>query len=113
MVAAAVVCVAVLGARDVSRSRQTVEEIKKEQKKTKDSEQAAIKARNDARHEATENLRRLVKSAVGNGNRFADDGNPLLALPWYVHALKNEPDGPQAEQKHRVRLASVLGSAPG
>ena len=76
------------------------------------AEQAAIAARNDARREAKQNLRRLVRMAVDNGNRVLDEGNPLLALPWYVHALKNEPDGPAADRRHRVRLASVLAAAP-
>ena len=112
VIAAAVATIAALGVRDIMRNRETIREISAEQGKTKQSASQAIIARNDARREAAANLRRLVKSAVGNGNRFVENGNPLLALPWYVHALKNEPDGQKAEQKHRIRLASVLGPAP-
>jgi hypothetical protein len=104
VIALALICVAALGARDVARSRQTIDEITKEHEKTKRSELSEIAARKDAQREAAQNLRRLVKSAVGNGNRFVEDGNPLLALPWFIHALKNDPDGPTAELKHRVRL---------
>ncbi len=119
LVLAALATVIALGLRDRRRSRETIKLVTEQREQAfqarneaRTSETEAIEARNEARREANQNLRRLVRSAVGNGNRFVEDGNPLLALPWYVSALKNEPDGPQAEQVHRVRLASVLGAAP-
>ncbi len=111
--------------RDIRRNRDTLEVVTRERNsaqvserqaidarnEAKKAEKEAIGARNEARREATQNLRRLVRMAVDNGNRLVEDDNPLLALPWYVHGLKNEPDGLLAERRHRIRLASVLSTA--
>jgi serine/threonine protein kinase/WD40 repeat protein len=112
LIFAAIVASIGLVARDLRRNRDTIAAITKERNASRKSESEAISARNDARREATQNLRRLVRVSVDNGNRLVEDGNPLLALPWYAHALKNEPDGPLAERRQRIRLASVLGTAP-
>jgi tRNA A-37 threonylcarbamoyl transferase component Bud32 len=119
VITAAVVGAAALGAHDLRRSRETIAIVSKERNEAKKSEERAIakekealSARDEARREAAANLRRLVRSALSDGDRLLDEGQPFLALPWYVHALKNDPDGPGAEHRHRVRIANVLASLP-
>ena len=115
-----------LVARDNWRSRETIRVVTTERNKAVEAETRTATERNKAveaekrtaaalglaRREATANRRQLVRSAVSNGNRLLEEGNPLLALPWLVHALKNEPDGPLAERRHRIRLAALLEAAP-
>src|SRR5262249_33287219 len=111
VIAASLVAAMALGLRDIHPSRDTIaaiahernEAVKSEQRARK-SEQEAITARDEARRESAANLRRLVRSAIGDGDRLLEEGHPFLALPWYVHALRNDPDGPGAERRHRVRV---------
>ena len=56
--------------------------------------------------------RRLVELTVANGARRADDGDLLLALPWYVEALRLDSDESGSSAVHRMRLAAALDVCP-
>lgn len=69
-------------------------------------------ARDAARANAAENLRRLVELHAATGVRLAQAGDPLQALPWLVEALRLEAGDPARERPHRTRIASVLQQSP-
>jgi len=56
-------------------------------------------------------LQQLVKSHVATGNKLADRGDLLSALPWWLEALRLEPDPARAEM-HRIRLSTGLRQSP-
>jgi serine/threonine protein kinase/WD40 repeat protein len=49
---------------------------------------------------------------VSAGLRLADDGDDLLALPWFVRALELEENGSDAEEGHRVRIGHLMARVP-
>lgn len=69
-------------------------------------------ARDVARLQSAENLRRLVEVHAANGVRLAQAGDPLQALPWLVEALRLDAGDPIRERPHRTRIASVLAQSP-
>lgn len=69
-------------------------------------------ARDEARANAMENLRRLVELHAANGVRLAQAGDPLHALPWLVEALRLDAGDSARERPHRTRIASVLAQSP-
>lgn len=69
-------------------------------------------ARDEARTNANENLRRLVELNTATGVRLAQAGDPLQALPWLVEALRLDAGDPARERPHRTRIASVLAQSP-
>jgi eukaryotic-like serine/threonine-protein kinase len=56
--------------------------------------------------------RRLVEVIISNGARRADDGDVLMALPWYVEALAQDEDDPARAAVHRMRIAAALAACP-
>jgi WD40 repeat protein/tRNA A-37 threonylcarbamoyl transferase component Bud32 len=111
--------IAALVAYDFDRTRKDLATITKVSDERENARRDAVnqtieaeKQKTIAQNESKENRRRLVRMDVANGIRLVDDGKPLFALPWFVHALKNEPDGERAERGHRTRIAALLGEAP-
>src|SRR5439155_1454286 len=92
-VGATVAAVRIAGARD--KANQSAFQSKQAEKKAED--------------EAEQNRQRLVRMLVTNGTRLMDEGDLLAALPWFVEALKRDP---QREEMHRIRLGTVLRQAP-
>jgi WD40 repeat protein len=68
--------------------------------------------RDRAMREEKANHRRMVELTVANGARRADDGDLLLALPWYAEALKLDAEDPDRATVHRLRLAAALAPCP-
>jgi WD40 repeat protein/serine/threonine protein kinase len=68
--------------------------------------------RDVARQERAAAHRRLVELTVANGARRADDGDLLLALPWYAEALRLDDDQSGSSAIHRMRLAAALDACP-
>jgi WD40 repeat protein/serine/threonine protein kinase len=56
--------------------------------------------------------RRLVDVTVANGARRTDDGDFIMALPWYVEALRLDSADPAKAAVHRMRLAAALAPCP-
>jgi WD40 repeat protein len=56
--------------------------------------------------------RNLVRELVAAGNRRAEDGDLLGALPSYVEALAQEQDDLPAQERHRMRIGATLHQAP-
>src|SRR5262249_39747975 len=50
------------------------------------------RARQDESAERKRELQQLIKSHVATGNRLAEKGDALSAMPWWVEALRLEPD---------------------
>jgi WD40 repeat protein len=65
-----------------------------------------------AETKAIESRQRLVRRYVEEGNRLAELGQPLTALPWMVEALALEAGDPQREPDERLRIAQSLLGAP-
>jgi WD40 repeat protein/serine/threonine protein kinase len=59
-----------------------------------------------------ESRQRLIRRYVEEGNRLAELGQPLMALPWMVEALSLEAGDPQREPDERLRIAQSLLGAP-
>ena len=59
-----------------------------------------------------DNRERLKTLHVTTGLQLATDGDDLKALPWLVRALQLEEGGPQAEERHRIRIQHVLHGSP-
>jgi len=55
-----------------------------------------------------EGVRRMVRLDVATGSRLLDDHDDLGSVLWFAEALRIEPDGPDRERMHRIRLAAVL-----
>lgn len=69
-------------------------------------------ARDEARLNAAENLRRLVELHTATGVRLVQAGDPLQALPWLVEALRLDVGKAAREHPHRTRIASLLAQSP-
>ncbi len=67
--------------------------------------------RQRAERSADESLRRLIKSHVATGNKLAEKGDVLSAMPWWLEALRLEPD-PARSEMHRIRLSTALRQSP-
>jgi WD40 repeat protein/serine/threonine protein kinase len=65
-----------------------------------------------AETKAAESRQRLIRRYVEEGNRLAELGQPLMALPWMVEALGLEAGDPQREPDERLRIAQSLLGAP-
>jgi WD40 repeat protein/serine/threonine protein kinase len=63
------------------------------------------------KQQADESLRRLIKSHVATGNKLAEKGDVFSAMPWWLEALRIEPDPARAEM-HRIRLSTGLRQSP-
>jgi eukaryotic-like serine/threonine-protein kinase len=68
--------------------------------------------RQDAEHERDRARGRLARQYAEKAGTLADQGNPLLGLPWLVEALKTTDGTPQADL-HRLHLGLLLNTAPG
>ncbi|MBL9136202.1 MAG: protein kinase [Verrucomicrobiales bacterium] len=53
----------------------------------------------------------LVRQWVATGNELGGQGRVLEALPWYLQALRDEPE-PERREVHRRRLHASLLTAP-
>ncbi|MCC7376839.1 MAG: protein kinase [Verrucomicrobiales bacterium] len=60
---------------------------------------------------AREIRNQLVRQWVATGNELGGRGRMLEALPWYLQALRDEPD-PERREVHRRRLNAALLTAP-
>jgi WD40 repeat protein/serine/threonine protein kinase len=56
-------------------------------------------------------LQQLIKSHVATGSSLAEKGDVLSAMPWWLEALRLEPDPARAEM-HRLRLSTALRQSP-
>jgi WD40 repeat protein/serine/threonine protein kinase len=65
-----------------------------------------------AEGKARESRQRLIQLHVANGTRLLEEGDLLDALPWLTEALALEQGDRAREERHRVRIAAVLGQAP-
>jgi WD40 repeat protein/tetratricopeptide (TPR) repeat protein len=72
----------------------------------------AENARQAAKAAMEEGVRRMVRLDVATGSRFLDDQDDLGSVLWFAEALRIEPDGPDRERMHRIRLAAVLARCP-
>lgn len=68
--------------------------------------------RQDAESERDQARVRLARQYVEKSGTAADQGNPLLGLPWLVEALKTVDGKPEADL-HRLHLGTLLARAPG
>jgi WD40 repeat protein/serine/threonine protein kinase/tetratricopeptide (TPR) repeat protein len=68
--------------------------------------------RDNVRGEKQRAMQRLVRLTVANGGQHLNEGDLLLALPWFAEALRQEQDDPGRAAMHRVRLAAVLRQCP-
>jgi WD40 repeat protein/serine/threonine protein kinase/tetratricopeptide (TPR) repeat protein len=64
-----------------------------------------------ARNQAEENRRQLVRLHVENGWRLVEEGDLWGSLLWFVEALRLD-EGYPGESAHRLRLASLLRQKP-
>jgi len=55
---------------------------------------------------------RLIRLHVENGLRLMEEGNLMMALPWFVEALKLDRGNPEREELHRIRLGLALRQCP-
>jgi WD40 repeat protein len=69
-------------------------------------------ARTIAVQAAEESRERLIRLHIATGTRFLDASDRASALCWYVHAWQSDRQGPENEQDHRLRLASVMSAGP-
>jgi WD40 repeat protein/tRNA A-37 threonylcarbamoyl transferase component Bud32 len=76
------------------------------------AERAQTSLRGLAESNAEESRLRLIRRYVAEGNRLAEQGRPLAALPWLVEALQLEKGDPQRERDERVRIGQTLVGAP-
>lgn len=76
------------------------------------AEQEQTRLRERAEAAARENQQLLIRRYVSEGNRLAEAGRPLIALPWLVEALEFEAGDPDRETDERLRIAQALGRAP-
>ena len=53
-----------------------------------------------------------MRQYVAEGGRLTEEGDLLGALPWFAEALRLDRGESEAEQAHRLRLASVLRQSP-
>jgi WD40 repeat protein len=71
----------------------------------------ALAAKREAETNAASNLRLLISSHVANGSRLVEQGEVLSGLPYWLEALRLEPDPVRAEM-HRIRLSTALRQSP-
>jgi WD40 repeat protein/serine/threonine protein kinase len=76
------------------------------------AEREQAKLRGLAESKAEESRLRLIRRYVAEGNRLAEQGRPLAALPWLVEALQLEIGDRHREQDERIRIAQMLVGAP-
>ncbi|MCI0537771.1 MAG: serine/threonine protein kinase, partial [Verrucomicrobiales bacterium] len=69
-------------------------------------------ARDEARRQAEDNRKQLVRLDVANGVRLVEAGDHLSALPWLGEALCLEAGVASRETSHRMRLYGVLQQCP-
>jgi WD40 repeat protein len=55
---------------------------------------------------------RLVRLTVQSGSSLSNQGEWILALPWFAEALRLEQGDPSREHVHRTRLAAALKQCP-
>ncbi|HEX8200372.1 MAG TPA: WD40 repeat domain-containing serine/threonine protein kinase, partial [Isosphaeraceae bacterium] len=95
-----------------NRLRNALVETRKLQAATEDARQKEKDARVTAETAASENLRRLVRMDLDRGQRLQEEGDPFGALLWFDQARSLDPDGPEADALHRVRIGALLADAP-
>jgi WD40 repeat protein len=65
-----------------------------------------------AEDNAAQSRQRLVRLHVANGERLVREGDLTGALLWFVEALQEEQENPQAEELHRLRIGFILQQCP-
>jgi WD40 repeat protein len=68
--------------------------------------------RDNVEYEKQRAMQRLVRLTVTSGAQHLNEGDLLLALPWFAEALRLEQDDPDRAAMHRIRLAAVLRQCP-
>jgi WD40 repeat protein/predicted Ser/Thr protein kinase len=76
-----------------------------------EARQAESAERKRALQQANASLLQLIKSHVATGNKLAEKGDALSAMPWWLEALRLETDPARAEM-HRIRLSAALRQSP-
>ena len=76
------------------------------------AERKQSELRGVAESRAEESRQRLIRRYVAEGNRLAEEGLPLVALPWLVEALALETGDAQREADERLRIAQTMIGAP-
>jgi WD40 repeat protein len=61
---------------------------------------------------ALQEKRRLAGAYETHGSTLLNNGDPLLALPFFVRALELDSDDPYLERSHRIRLGNLLNTTP-
>jgi hypothetical protein len=74
--------------------------------------QRADKEAGEAKSQAAESRRRLVRQYVANGERLAAEGDVGAALAWLAEPLDLDRGDPDREWAHRVALQSLLRRSP-
>jgi hypothetical protein len=69
----------------------------------------ALNAKRRAETQAEQSRQRLVRQYVANGQRLLDQEQWLASLPWYLEALKNDPE---RSEMHRTRIGRILRRSP-
>jgi WD40 repeat protein/serine/threonine protein kinase len=65
-----------------------------------------------ARETAEDERQRIVDLHVTIGMRDAEDGDDLAALLWFTEALRHDAGHADAEEGHRIRIATTLRACP-
>ncbi len=76
------------------------------------AEREQSRLRDLAEANAGESRQRLIRRYVAEGNRFTEEGQPLVGVPWLVEALRLEAGDPEREADERLRIAQALVGAP-
>jgi serine/threonine protein kinase/WD40 repeat protein len=66
----------------------------------------------DAKLSAEESQHRLVELYTISGMRDVEEGFALSGMVWFTEALKQDRGKPEAELRHRIRLATTKRQAP-
>jgi len=66
----------------------------------------------DAKLSAEESQHRLVELYTISGMRDVEEGSALSGMVWFTEALKQDRGHPEAERRHRLRLATTKRLAP-
>lgn len=69
-------------------------------------------ARDDARQQAEENRKQIVRLDLSQGVVLLKKGDSLRALPWLGEALRLDAGSAEREASHRMRLQAVLAHSP-
>jgi WD40 repeat protein len=69
-------------------------------------------ARGRAERSAEESRRRLIRLHLATGTSAVEADDRASALCWYLHAWQMDRPGDDAEEDHRLRLASLLAEGP-